>query len=199
MSEALEQLQDGTSLQQVALAVQDSDAQRTLFVQSLYQSYLHRSASASEVAEWVQLMDHGATDTQIQVDFLTSSEFYSNKGGNSGWISALYTDVLGRPASSTEINAWLGVLANTGGLQSVARGILQSAEYDTDAINQGLQAVILQRTPSSAEIQEWLPQFLAGRTYDSFVAALEGLSEFAGVMSFALEQAALVEHITRRQ
>ncbi len=198
LSVALAEIQNGMALQQLALAVQDSDEQRSLFVASLYQTYLDRSGTASEIAGWVQLMDNGVSQTQIKVDFLASSEYYSNKGSASGWISAVYSQVLGRAASPSEINLWLGVLAGTGNRYSVARGILGSPEYATDAIIQGYNAV-LQRCASAAEIQNWLAQFEQGLSYDNFVAALEASSDFAGVMSFALGQDPQSVHFSRRQ
>jgi len=81
-------------------------------VQNYYQQYLARTAGASEVAGWVNVMQHGGTSAQVIADFLGSREYYLDHSANaSDWLSSVYQGVLARSPDQSGYDGWLAVLS----------------------------------------------------------------------------------------
>jgi Domain of unknown function (DUF4214) len=79
-------------------------ADNSPFIESLYQTVLGRTASVSELANWLAFLQSGGTRDQAEVDFLTSLEHYKDIVDN------YYSALLDRGASTGEEGAWTNFL-----------------------------------------------------------------------------------------
>lgn len=106
--------------------------QWTGWVQTAYQTYLHRSAGSSEVAAWVNNFQVGWAKNSVTQSVLASAE-YQNQFGSSDslFVAALYTEVLGRKGSSGEVTGWVNLLKGSLNRAQVIAGFLASGEYAT--------------------------------------------------------------------
>jgi hypothetical protein len=72
-----------------------------------------------------------------------SAEYWNDAGGTStGFVSALYRDLLGRAASGGEAEYWAGLLTSGTSRFTVALSIASSAEAVGDGITAAYQAVV---------------------------------------------------------
>jgi hypothetical protein len=138
-----------------------------VLVDGLYLKLLGRPSDPSGRAGFVSMMQHGGTAEQIIAIMVSSPEYSNLTGGtDTGFIQSLYSKLLGRIASPTELAGWLSVLP-TSSRTAVAGAFLQSAEFRSDVVQQlfgftyapaesvvSLFANLLHRTsaPTAAEI-----------------------------------------------
>jgi beta-glucosidase len=95
-----------------------ADEAQSAYVQSFYQLFLGRRASANEVVGWLPLVRAGSTWQQMAAPFLVSPECYARCGNDpKQWVDYLYTTVCGRTADATGEASWLSRL--TGGAAAV--------------------------------------------------------------------------------
>src|SRR5262249_34518139 len=166
------------ALNTVSTGIVQSSEYYTNLVVGYYQQYLGRTPTAAEVAGWVSSLQHGATDQQVQVGFLSSPEFYLHAGGTDrAWIEALYSNLLGRSADAGGETAWLQALASGKGLAHVALGFATSAERES-LIVQNDYRVYLGRTASAAEVAGWVSALRSGTTDEQVTAAFVGSQEY---------------------
>ena len=145
-----------SSFQQVAAAFWLSPEHRGLEVDSYYQNYLGRTESAADRQYWVNRFTNGGlSEVQVQLGFLTSTEFMNDHAGNTNYVEALYQDVLGRPADSTGLAYWTQLLQNGESANSVALGIMTSQEGQTRFVN-GLYTSLLNRPSDSNGLAYWV-------------------------------------------
>ncbi len=139
--------------------IQDHGASNAAWISGMYQDLLGRSASQTEINNWLQQMANGESATQVALGFATSPERESER------ISNTYEVVLGRAASTTEITYWVNQFENGATNEDVAAGFLASQEFWNN-MGKGnaaswVQAVyqdVLHRTPSSSESSYWASQ-----------------------------------------
>ena len=161
---------------------------RTDLIQDWYQRFLGRPASNSEIAAWLSYFGSGGTDEGVIASLVSSNEYFnlSRVGGtNSGYITALYQDLLGRAPNSSELIFWLGQMSGGMTRLQVAQNILSSNEYRTDFI-QGWYQKYLSRAASESEVSAWLGTFDSGGTDEQIIAAIVGSDEYfnrAGICS----------------
>ena len=63
----------------------------------IYQHYLDRTPDAPGLHYWVQTMQSGTTDQQVEASFLGSREYIADHGGTgAAWVQGMYHDLLGR-------------------------------------------------------------------------------------------------------
>jgi hypothetical protein len=145
-----------------------------------YVTYLGRPADAAGLAGWVTQMENGVTDEQLEAILVTSAEYLAKNGGsaNATWVASLYTKVLGRSGSQTEINNWVQSL-NSGVQPSVvASAITASVEKETDRVIQDYRTY-LNRIPSSSEVAPWVSGLESHKlTNEGVVAAMVASVEF---------------------
>jgi hypothetical protein len=87
-----------------AQAVRDPVA----LVDSWYHAYLGRTAlNDPGSAGWVNLLRRGHPPASVLAGILGSSEYFNRVGGTMpAFISAIYRDVVGRPATPGELRFW---------------------------------------------------------------------------------------------
>jgi hypothetical protein len=166
-----------SSLSSVALAFLDSAEYEGDLILQDYQNLLGRTPSAAEVAGWVNVMQAGATDTQVLADFLSSQEYF-NRAGDTGqsWVEALYRDVLNRNADSAGEATWVQVLSNGVSMGTVALDFATSQERESLVVQHDYQQY-LGRSASALEVAGWVTAMQHGATstqiVTGFLASLE--------------------------
>jgi uncharacterized delta-60 repeat protein len=148
------------------------------FVAAAYARYLGRPASPAEVAGWVQVMQQGLSDEQLEAAFIGAPEYIANHGGQgAGWVTGMYQDLLGRTPAQSEVDGWVYALNQGMPPQQVAYGFAASAEREASRIN-GDYLALLGRPASPAEVQGWLAAFQAGFSNEDVVAGFAGSPEY---------------------
>jgi hypothetical protein len=148
------------SQQQVAQGILESAEHRGLQVDDFYQRFLHRAAEASGRAFWVQQLLAGASETSVEVGFLSSAEYLAEHPGPDTLVSSFYMDILGRPADAAGMQYWESLAGLPAGPAGVAAGLLDSWENDVDRIDQ-LYAKYLGRAPESTGLGYWLGRLVS--------------------------------------
>jgi acid phosphatase len=162
-------------------------------VTQFYTYFLNRTPAGDEVNGWANYLQGGGSREQVIAAILASDEFAARAnaliGGsdaNANYVRALYSLLLQRTPSASEVNGWLGSLPSMG-RTNVALWFVQSPEFRGIAVR-ALYGVtspappaflpnLLHRTgaPSAGEVNGWIssPLDLA-----SIEAALAGSSEY---------------------
>jgi hypothetical protein len=152
------------------------------FVQTLFNDFLGRSGSLTELNSWVaQLPTLG--QAVVANDIIHSQEALTNL------VDSYYLKYLSRPADTAGQAAWVSVLEHGGTAEQVAIGLLSSPEYynratalsnspDPDAnFVESLYEQLLGRPGGATEIEGWLTQLPAlGR--NGVVADIIGSAEY---------------------
>lgn len=160
----------GTGIADVGTTVQQLTGNQQ-YVQSLYNQYLLRTGTLSEISGWANLLPTNPSQAAMQPvarSIITSSESYGN------YVTGLYNVLLQRSPDSTGLNGWVSQLQAGGTKESVAAAITGSPEYLSKLIvspRGGAQAVAgigdsayvvsvyqqyLRRVPSNSEVSTWL-------------------------------------------
>jgi hypothetical protein len=148
-------------------------------VDSLYVKILGRTPAASEEAGWVGALQSGATMEQLIAGFLASPEYaarantlaFAPTNSDVNYVQSLYTLLLGRTASATEVAGWLAGLPSLG-RSGVAMAFVTSAEFRGDVVQAlytpntalpstsfvGIVPELLNRSklPSASEVSVWV-------------------------------------------
>jgi hypothetical protein len=140
----------------------------TNLVESFYVRYLSRAADSGGLSFYVGQMLSGTTEEAVIVEFVTSTEFLNRSAGpgSPAYIAALYSKLLGRAASTAEIDFWNGVIGSLGnaGVANLFvhsgefRGLQVGALYGNPPNRAVIVPNLLHRTtaPSSAELSFWV-------------------------------------------
>jgi hypothetical protein len=97
----------GHSRAEETLNIEHSQEFRTDTIQGLYLRYLHRQADLSAFNAMNSLLIGGGTPEQISEAITSSAEYFQSRGGGTsqGYLSALYSDALGRPVDPATLAA----------------------------------------------------------------------------------------------
>jgi hypothetical protein len=189
------QLNQGQSVAQVALGIENSLEFRTNEVNSLYQCFLNRSADPAGLSFFVSLLnsqnneesddfddfrEHGGT-TALNAALtllLGSQEFFQDQGGtNAGFVTALYQDLLGRAPDPAGAQSHEQALANGVSRGQVVQSFLSSPEFETLAVQRAYQQ-LLRRTADPSGLQNFTSALSQGQPVDNLVAAIAGSPEY---------------------
>lgn len=77
------------------------------------------------------------------------------------FVSSLYLDILERPAESTGLNAWTGMMATGSSRANIVEALWNSAEHRAMQINE-YYSTFLNRGPSSGELSNWINLMQSG-------------------------------------
>lgn len=126
----------GTPRIAVANAITSSEEFRTGLIDDAYDTYLGRGPDAGGLQSWLGGMSAGMTVEQLDSGFIASPEYWATNGGTSAdWVRALYRDVLGRDAGSSEVTGWVAALDRGATRTQVSLGFLLSTEYLTTVVD----------------------------------------------------------------
>lgn len=158
--------------------IQNSDEYRGDQVDALYVKYLHRHADPGGLANGIKLFEQGETPEQLAAMLVNSDEYLTlHAGGNDAFLSALFSDALGRPidaAAKTHFDAELTAGATHA---EVADEVFASAEYRTDVVRD-LFRLALDRTPDSGGSGYFADQLAHGKTDDQVLAEIMSSPEY---------------------
>ena len=121
----------------VVQGVWESPEHRGLEVEALYQQLLHRAAEPAGREAWARVFGLGYSEDYVAYAIAGSPEYQLRHPGATQLVDALYSDLLGRPASAADEAAWSNRLAG-----SVAIGIAFSPEALNHAVG-GIYATYL--------------------------------------------------------
>ncbi|HEX5447009.1 MAG TPA: DUF4214 domain-containing protein [Pirellulales bacterium] len=147
-------------------------------VEALYAKYLHRAADPQGLDNFVSALAGGATLDQVAATIVASPEYYANQGGgtNSGFVTAMFRDVLGRPIASQDLNYFQQQLTHEGRV-AIADEVFGSAEYRNVLVTEDFE-LLLDR-PAEAPAQSFYAAQLAhGTSNDAVLAAIAATDEY---------------------
>jgi hypothetical protein len=130
-------MKNGMNRTQVASQMLHSSECTAARVRALYAQYLHRPPSGGEVSTFSQMLQQGANSDQVDATIVASPEYYNSRGGgtNAGFVSAMYQDVLGRPADPPAFAMFTQQLGSGSSRAQVAQQVLASNEAHQRRIN----------------------------------------------------------------
>ncbi len=171
-------LLSGTPRSQVAYGITYSYEYRARLVTDAYQRYLGRAPDQVGLDGWVAAMDRGWTVARIGGGFIASDEYYQRSGGTrSGWVTALYRDVLHREPSADEVSAWGRALARGETREQVALGFLLSTEHLATVVD-GYYMTLLRRHLDPVGLRGWVALLQAGHHDEEIVGGLVASDEY---------------------
>jgi RHS repeat-associated protein len=162
-------LQQGASRAQVAQGFWESPEHRGQEVDALYATYLHRTADGAGRAYWIGAFASGMDEEHVALGFVLSAEYLADHSTTATFITALYTDGLGRQPDPAGLALWEEASHLPGGEAIVAAGILTSVENRLRAVDAFYIQLLNRRADPSGE-QFWLGELLTGRRSPSAVA-----------------------------
>jgi hypothetical protein len=159
------------SREQVGMSFLTSTEYRLQQIDQYYLDILGRTSDSGGRQFWLNVVSTTGRLIDVQASLFSSEEFLAAHGGNaSGYISALYDNLLDRTASVGEIDYWVAVMGfgprfNASSRAAVALGFIGSAEYRSILIDLWFDTY-LDRTASFAEMQTFQSQLAAGATHE---------------------------------
>lgn len=155
-------LNNGGTREQVALGIEGSQEYRQHVVQQLYTQYLQRPADPNGLANYAAFLGAGGTIEQVAAGLAGSDEYFQVRGGgtNTGFLTALYQDVLSRPIDASGLATYSQFLANGGSRMQVAAILLGSLEYDQRLVS-GYYQTFLRRPADSDGLNGFVNQLQA--------------------------------------
>jgi len=175
----LDFLDSGGSNAQVAQTVLNSVEYRTRLAQSLFQQFLSRAATQTEVNVFSSALQNSVTVEQLIAVIVGSDEYYQSRGGgtNNGFLEQIYNDLLGRPIDEGSLAAFTDLLNRGGSRQQVALFILGSSEYRSNQI-QSFFKTFLGRQAVDSEINFFLALWQQGARREQIIAQIIGSQEY---------------------
>jgi hypothetical protein len=172
------QLSAGVSRSAVAYDIATSTEYRDDLISDYYETYLGRTPDLGGLTYWVTQLAGGASDQSVLAAILGSGEFYANSGSTAGgFLSALYSMLLGRASDSGGLAYWESELSSGMSRSAVAGAFLSSAEYRQDLISNYYET-FLGRASDSGGLAYWVAQLAGGVSNESVIAAIVGSPEF---------------------
>lgn len=93
------------------------------------------------------------------------------------FVQSLYTNILQRPPTQNEVNAWTAQIDSGMSLQAVAAAFAGSSERLGEVV-QSDYSNFFGRSASEQEVNYWVQQMTSGMTQDQVAASLVGSEEF---------------------
>jgi hypothetical protein len=167
----------GASLQQVVEGIVNSQEWRNRVVNQKYQLFLGRNADSSGLQGWVNALNQGSDVFVVEKGIVGSAEYYARAGGTAtGYVTALFRDLLGRSPSAAELSSWAGRVGTDGAL-AVAHGVVYSPEHVNRVIDQSYRQT-LGRAVDSAGQQTWSTYMWSGGTVAGLLARITTGAEY---------------------
>jgi hypothetical protein len=174
-----QQLDGGTSRQQVVADIMASTEYLRLQVTKAYQTLLNRPPDPAGLDAWVQTLQQGGTIRDLKISFLGSPEYFQVRGGgtNDGWLAALYNDLLGRAPDPSGLQHFGQQLAQGVSRDSIALSIYLSPETTT-RLTQQFYLQYLGRPADPSGLQANASALSAGAPEESVINGLVSSAEF---------------------
>jgi Ca2+-binding RTX toxin-like protein len=173
------QLAQGMTRAQVVAGIESSLEFQTVTVQKAYQQFLHRAADPAGVTFWTNFLQQGHTVEQMDAGIVGSAEYFQNRGGgtNTGYLTALYQDALGRAVDPAGQNFFAPQLAGGVTRTQVAGEVFASAEFGQNLVTSDYRQ-LLNRSPDPAGLAFFTNALASGLTDQQITALMAGSDEF---------------------
>jgi FG-GAP-like repeat/Bacterial Ig-like domain/Domain of unknown function (DUF4214) len=184
---------EGQARAQVATAIVGSTEYRINFITTIFQGFLGRAPSTSEIASGLGILAQppaGAgkpsPDALFEEGILSSNEYFFDQRApvtdlatDQQWLTSLYENVLKRSPDAAGLNFNLNAMLNGTAAQrlAIATAMDTSTEYRKGVIV-SLFKTYLRRSPTQAEISTDLVAFASGATIESLISGLVGSNEY---------------------
>jgi hypothetical protein len=146
-------------------------------VQAFYQHFLHRQADPGGLQNFVNDLGSGTTEEQVQETIVTSPEYFQLHGStNTGFVTALYLDVLNRQPDAGGLAHYVSALMNGDSRGAVAAAFFTSSEYLSDLVAADY-LTYLGRAEDPTGATGFLLALQSGATDQALVAAILGSAE----------------------
>jgi len=125
-------------------------------------------------------MSSGWTISQMESGFIASPEYYAQAGStDAGWVTKLYTDVLGRPSGAGEVAEWTQKLDAGAPRDQVAMGFLLSTEHLTTVVN-GHYLHLLHRGIDPTGLNTWVGILQGNGRDEAIIGGIIASDEYWG-------------------
>jgi hypothetical protein len=170
-------LDNGATPASVVFGIESTQEYLSDQVVAIYVHYLNRQPDPVGETFWTTFLTAGGTFEQLAEGLTTSPEYFQNNGGtNTGFVTALYQDVLSRTPSQAELDGWVNALNNGASRLSVSVAFLTSTEYRTNLITLDYN-LYLGRNPDPTGLAGWLTALNNGATDQMVLAGILGSPE----------------------
>ena len=175
----LNYLAGGGSRSQVATDLVGSSEYRSRLVEDDYLKFLHRPADPTGLNSGVNYLAAGNTDEQYIALLTGSAEYFANRGGgsNSGFLDALFYDLLNRPIDPPTRTTFLNQMSSGATANTVAMEVLTSAEYRTDLIGAFFWR-FLHRAVDNSSLNVFLNLMNSGGTDEQVISQIAVSAEY---------------------
>ncbi|MBV8594318.1 MAG: NF038122 family metalloprotease [Caulobacteraceae bacterium] len=169
---------DFTGMRAALIAAPEGQAHTNSAITSLYDTYMGRNPSASELGVWQSLVVGGDDFTALRATLLASPEGQTH---TIAAITALYDIYMGRDPSASELGVWQGLVAGGDDYAAVRTTLLASAEGQTHTIAAvtALYDSYMGRDPSASELGVWQGLIAGGADFSAARTAILGSGEGA--------------------
>jgi hypothetical protein len=156
-----------------------SSEYRTRAVRLSYQRFLHRDADAAGLAVWANALGAGATMEQFAAALIGSNEYFVNRAGgtNTGFLDALFQDVLARPVDPVGLAAFGQLLSSGTPRGDVALAILKSDEARARLVGDFYMR-FLGRAVDASGLSFYTGLLHAGQTQESVIVTIVSSPEY---------------------
>jgi hypothetical protein len=175
-----QQLAAGESRTAAAAQLLASASYLDPLINSYYVSYLHQPATPADINSWYPGFASGqVTDQAVQATLLGSTEYFQLHGGtNTGFLEALYQEVLSRAITGPELQSATAQLDMGLSRTFAAAEILYGPEC-LNILIQGYYQKYLRRPAAPSDVAYWTPLLSQGQeTDEQMLAAILGSQEY---------------------
>jgi len=162
----------------VASAIVHSQESISDVVTADFARFLGRNPDTAGFNSFVSQLQGGVAPEFVEAEFVSSTEYVTNHGGvGGGWIPGLYSDLLGRLPTTSELNFWSIVVARGAGTRQVALDFTTSVERD--AVVVGLDYLqLLGRTADPAGLNFFVSALRSGVNRFAVTSTIMGSTEY---------------------
>ena len=154
-----------------------------VLVNQLYSTYLGRAPGATDATTWLGFLDAGGSYHQMVILISSSDEAFTHAGGtNDTWLSALFTNALGRPidsATQTQLDNLFTAGLNRAQIDTI---VLNTSEYYANLVQTSYQS-FLNRPADGPTLVFQVDALENGFTYQDLLAGIVGSPEYVAQSS----------------
>jgi hypothetical protein len=172
------QLDNGANVAQIARSFVDTPEYVVNEVVPAYQQYLGRTPDLAGLNAWVADFQTGMSYSSFLSGLLASPEYIQDQGGlGAGWVSSLYSGVLGRSADPSGLANWQTAISQGMAPGQITQDFVGSVEALDNQVTAGYQA-FLGRGPDSNGLAQWVLLRQAGLSQEQLTVQLASSAEF---------------------
>jgi hypothetical protein len=162
----------------VALALAASTEYLSDQVEASYLAHLGRDADPAGLGYWLGYLGKGGIFEDLETSFLGAPEYYAKSGGTpDAFLTALYTDVLGRAMDPAGRSYWTGRLTSGTPSWVVAASVVMSSEAVANRVVKDY-LLLLRRDPDAGGVAYWSGLLQHGTRDETLVGFLAGSDEY---------------------